>query len=139
MGMKADNEFVRRMFAMTAKQHEDSLSFNEFLTVLRQFVNAPQKEKLQTLFKMCDLDGSNRVLRKDLAKLVKGLNQTAGVHINEGMQLQLFNEVLHSSGVSNDAKYLTYDDFNALFADIPDNQPVGLPFNRRNFQPSIGE
>lgn len=39
MGMKANNEFVKRMFAMTAKHNEDSLSFNEFLTVLREFVN----------------------------------------------------------------------------------------------------
>ncbi|CAI2308307.1 unnamed protein product [Caenorhabditis sp. 36 PRJEB53466] len=139
MGMKADNVFVRRMFAMTAKHNEDSLSFNEFLNVLREFVNAPQKLKLQTLFKMCDLDGSNRVLRKDLAELVRGLNQTAGVHIDERTQSALFNDVLHKSGVRSDSDYLTYDDFNALFVNIPDNQPIGLPFNRRNFQPSIGE
>ncbi|CCD71702.1 NAD(P)H oxidase (H2O2-forming) [Caenorhabditis elegans] len=139
MGMKANNEFVKRMFAMTAKHNEDSLSFNEFLTVLREFVNAPQKQKLQTLFKMCDLEGKNKVLRKDLAELVKSLNQTAGVHITESVQLRLFNDVLHKSGVSDDAEYLTCNNFDALFSEISDVQPIGLPFNRKNYNSHIKE
>ncbi|EGT51247.1 hypothetical protein CAEBREN_24129 [Caenorhabditis brenneri] len=139
MGMKSDNDFVKKMFAMTAKNDDDSLSFNEFLKVLKEFVNASQKKKLQTIFKMCDSRGENRVLKKDLTELVKSLNQTAGVRINERMQSKLLDEVLHKSGANEDSKYLTYEEFNNLFSDLPDNQPVGLPFNRRSFQPSIGE
>ena len=68
---------------------------------------ASQREKLQTLFKMCDLEGTNRVLRKDLAELVRSLNQTAGVNISEAMQMRIFNEVLHNAGMRARSRFIT--------------------------------
>ncbi|CAB3410873.1 unnamed protein product [Caenorhabditis bovis] len=129
IGMREDDLFVSRMFALCAKQNEETINFNEFFAILHKFDKSPMKEKLRLLYKMCDLEGTNRVLRKDLTDVVRSLNKAAGVMLDDGSQKKLFDQVM-SRAVSREADYLTFDEFEAIFANV-DSRRFGAPVNDR--------
>ncbi|CAD6199146.1 unnamed protein product [Caenorhabditis auriculariae] len=139
MGMKESDMFVQRMFAVTAKQRSDCMSFAEFLTVLKRFTNASAQEKYRLLFQMCDIEGTGRVRRVEFADLIRSLSNVAGVKLDEHSHSNLVDSVLHRHGVCRELEYMNYEDFETIFGDVDHKRPVGVDFRGAKMRVNLKE
>ncbi|CAI5438989.1 unnamed protein product [Caenorhabditis angaria] len=130
MGMRENDVFVKRLFAMTAKQNDDSISFQEFFQSLKSFTKGTQHDKFRQIFDMCDTEGTGKVLRKDFADLIRSLNKKAGIAIDQTKEDNLIRSVIFNAGVKQKSEYLTERDFELIFGKFSDDRPVGFPVNR---------
>uniref|UniRef100_A0A915PEP6 NAD(P)H oxidase (H2O2-forming) n=1 Tax=Setaria digitata TaxID=48799 RepID=A0A915PEP6_9BILA len=135
LGMLENDLFVQRMFACTAKEDPNHVTFLEFLGVVIRFAKGATvlflqgslHDKLELLFNMCDREGQGRVRRKEFCDFVKSLNVAVGVKIEEAVQNGVINKVLQRSGISVDSEFLSYKDFEAIFSNVDDiRHPVGV-------------
>ena len=54
LGMKANDVFVKKMFAIVDKDMDNQISFQEFLDMIVLFSKGRTDDKLQIVFNMCD-------------------------------------------------------------------------------------
>ncbi|KAL3120520.1 hypothetical protein niasHT_009345 [Heterodera trifolii] len=142
LGMRANDLFVQRMFACMAHdaQNDTTVTFQEFLEVLRKFTQGSLREKLQLVFDMCDRNREGRVQRQEFCEFVKSLNMAAGVKIGQEVQDHVVESVLHRAGVDPDQEYLTYRDFEAIFSQMDDiRRPVGVHLRGVNLRVNLEE
>ncbi|KAF8357420.1 bli-3 [Pristionchus pacificus] len=96
IGMREDALFVKRMFGVvTAKTGGDVMSFEDFLTVIKQFSNGNIEDKMKLIFQMCDVENSGLAPRTELVALLQSLGKAAEINPHKEM--------------------LTYDDFVTIF------------------------
>ncbi|CAI4224724.1 unnamed protein product [Auanema sp. JU1783] len=139
MGMKENDLFIRRMFAVTSKSDGEEMSFAEFLEVLKKFADGSLREKYELLFALCDLDNSGRVNRREFADFIKSLNSVAGVNIDEERQNLLIENLLYRSGIHPASDYITFEDFEAIFSQVQDHRPFGVDLRGAKLKVNLEE
>ncbi|PAV57045.1 hypothetical protein WR25_26113 [Diploscapter pachys] len=143
MGMREDDLFVQRMFAVTAHQNSDCLSFAEFLEVLKKFSNGTIKEKCELLFSMCDVNGDGEVNRTEFIDFLKSLKSAAGVKLSEISQTDVIESVLYRSGITRDNEWITKADFESILSQTETQigrvPPVGLDFRGARMKVNLQE
>uniref|UniRef100_A0A0K0DSC4 NAD(P)H oxidase (H2O2-forming) n=1 Tax=Strongyloides stercoralis TaxID=6248 RepID=A0A0K0DSC4_STRER len=127
LGMREDNHFVDRLFAVMVKNGEDSVSFESFLELLKKFTNGSTKDKMNLLFNMCDYNGDGQVERAEFIQFFKSLSDTAGVKLDKHVQEDMLDGVLLVHGVDSTSKYLTEEDLEKIFTEVDGvSRPVGV-------------
>ncbi|KAI1729776.1 heme peroxidase domain-containing protein [Ditylenchus destructor] len=142
LGMRVQDLFVQRMFACMAQSNgnTDSVCFQEFLNVLKRFTQGTLKEKLQLVFEMCDRNGDGQVQKLEFCEFVKSLNVAAGVRIDQNIQNDVIESVLHRAGIDPDRIILTYKDFEAIFSQMDDvRRPMGVHLRGANLKVNLEE
>ncbi|KAK6741023.1 hypothetical protein RB195_009088 [Necator americanus] len=139
MGMRENDMFVQRMFAVTCHSDNDVMTFAEFLEVLQKFSLGSIKDKYKLLFAMCDVHGDGRVRRSEFAEFVRSLNAVVGVNITENSQNHVIESILSRSGISPDSKYLTAADFEAIFSQVDERRPIGVDFRGAKIKVNLHE
>ncbi|CAJ0942291.1 unnamed protein product, partial [Mesorhabditis belari] len=139
IGMRENDLFVQRMFAVTAKKNSDTITFREFLDVIRKFQTGGTKQKLTLLFTMCDRNGDGSVEREEFVEFIKSLNGVAGVKIDNSQQNDIIDAIFFKSGISPRQEKLTFDDFENLFHHDGATRPVGVDFRGARMKVNLDE
>ncbi|GMS90381.1 hypothetical protein PENTCL1PPCAC_12556, partial [Pristionchus entomophagus] len=112
IGMREEALFVRRMFAVVnGESNSDAMNLRDFLSVIKPFANGNVEERMQLVFRMCDVEKVGLAQRTELVDLMKSLGKAAGINPNK--------------------ERLTYTDFVTIFTSQDPSQeikrrPVGM-------------
>lgn len=89
---------------------------------------------------MCDRNRDGKVSRLEFCEFVKSLNVAVGVRIEQDMQDDVIESVLHRSGIDPQKTTLTCKDFEAIFSQIDDiRRPVGVHLRGANLKINLEE
>ncbi|CAJ0580698.1 unnamed protein product, partial [Mesorhabditis spiculigera] len=139
IGMRENDLFVQRMFAVTAKKHQDTITFKEFLDVIRKFQAGDTKLKLTLLFTMCDRNGDGSVEKEEFVEFIKSLNGVAGVRLDPLQLGNVIDAIFYKNGIAPHQEKLLYDDFESLFQGDSIRRPVGVDFRGAKMRVNLDE
>ena len=114
LGMKANDVFVKKMFAIVDKDNDNQISFQEFLDMIVLFSKGRTDDKLQIVFNMCDTDRNGTVDKEELSELFHSLVDIAKTQrLSKDEVTELINSMFKSAGFQ-DKEDLNYDDFKLM-------------------------
>ncbi|XP_049837219.1 dual oxidase-like [Schistocerca gregaria] len=128
LSMRADSEFVRKMFALVDKDHNGFISFREFLDMLVIFSKGTAEDKVKLMFDMYDINGHGKLTREDFKDMIKSLIETANSDVDQTHLDDLIVSMLRNAGLA-DKNVITLEDFQSLLTDYKDK----LGYTQLNF------
>ncbi|GMR43024.1 hypothetical protein PMAYCL1PPCAC_13219 [Pristionchus mayeri] len=162
IGMKEDALFVTRMFrVVTKKTGCDVMTFDDFLTVIKQFSSGSIEERMRLIFEMCDeevcgdrgapsstLPKSQKIgvaQRSELVSLLQSLGHAAGVTLPQHMQHDIIDGMIEDE--IGGRRQLTYNDLMSIFSqrDLLDpkndikRRPVGMQMKGAKININVDE
>jgi len=104
LGLK-DSVFIDRMFYLFDKDHNGSISFDEFVIGLSVFSEkASKQEKMEFAFKIFDADNDGFISQKELFSLLSGCLKENGLGIPEQQLDALVTYTLQAADLDKDGK-----------------------------------
>lgn len=89
---------------------------------------------------MCDQNKDGHVQKLEFCEFVKSLNVAAGVRIDQNIQNEVIESVLHRAGIDSDRRVLNYKDFEAIFSQMDDiRRPMGVHLRGANLKINLEE
>lgn len=136
LGMRANDVFVKKMFAIVDKDNDNRISFQEFLDMIVLFSKGRQDDKLRIIFDMCDTDRNGAIDKEELSELLNSLVDIAKTQrLSNEEVTELINSMFSSAGFQ-DKESLSYDDFKIMMKEFKgDFLAIGLDCKgaRQNF------
>ncbi|XP_014669047.1 PREDICTED: dual oxidase-like [Priapulus caudatus] len=114
LGMKSNSLFVERIFAVTDKDGNGQISFQEFLDMVVLFTKGTPLNKLRILFDMFDVSRDGKLGRKEFAEMIRSLVQSTQTQFARRDDADhLIDTMMTSAGLGEQAE-LTFDEFRCL-------------------------
>lgn len=110
LALKPNSDFVENMFSLMDTDHNGYISFREFLNGVVLLSKGSGQNKLQTLFRMFDVDGDGSLDRDELIKLFSSLLEMANSNLDKSQIESLVESICQQHGLtSQDA--INFDEF----------------------------
>ncbi|KAL4228920.1 NAD(P)H oxidase [Mactra antiquata] len=140
LAVKPDTEFVENMFSLMDTDHNGYISFREFLNAVVMLSKGSGQNKLQTLFRMFDLDGSGTLDRDELLKLFSSLLEMADSSLSKPDIENLVESICQQHGLTTQDA-INFDDFCTILSPHMDKLwNAGLDWKGcKNYIPSNNE
>ncbi|XP_044256242.1 dual oxidase 2-like [Tribolium madens] len=114
LSMRAQDEFVRRMFTLVDKDKNGFISFREFVDLLVIFAEGDEDAKARLLFNMYDVNAVGHLKEENFIAMIKSFLATVGGNVEDDKLQTTVQGMLNQAGL-NHKQELDFDDFLKLF------------------------
>ncbi|XP_015123350.1 dual oxidase [Diachasma alloeum] len=95
--MRADSEFVRKMFNLIDTDKNGFISFREFIDMLVLFLKGTAEDKLKLMFDMYDINGLGHLKREDFAHMLRSFMDTVNADISDDKLDSLIHSMMEEA------------------------------------------
>lgn len=113
-----ESPYVPRIFELFDKDRSGSVSLGELIDGLHLMVNGSQKEKLQFLFDVIDLNGDGKIDLEELDTILSSSLADASISITDEDYTRLIENFISETDTDDDGA-ITYDELLAQFQKYP--------------------
>ncbi|XP_008543644.1 dual oxidase isoform X1 [Microplitis demolitor] len=119
LSMRADSEFVKKIFNLVDMDKNGFISFREFIDMLVLFLKGSADEKLKLMFDMYDINRTGLLRREDFSNMLRSFMETVNADISDDELESIVHSMMDRAQIAT-KESIDLEDFKNILGEFND-------------------